>query len=168
MTLTCIAPAHHMTLTCTVILFLPSAMCEEEGWLGSPMDCLTEGQLWGKDHCLCGRGGHLLFGLFCCHILVEEKVSWSHFRGQHVSYHVIVTWLLPSRGLMPGLTFSNELISRDEGLHCDFACLMYKKLKHKPSPAKIRGIVCNAVEIEQEVSSLMGGLKARLVFEGSY
>ena len=52
---------------------------------------------------------------------------------------------------MSGLTFSNELISRDEGLHCDFACLMYKKLKHKPSPMRIRTIVCNAVEIEQEV-----------------
>lgn len=53
---------------------------------------------------------------------------------------------------MPGLTFSNELISRDEGLHCDFACLMYKKLKHKPSPSKIRHVILDAVAIEQEVS----------------
>ena len=54
---------------------------------------------------------------------------------------------------MPGLTFSNELISRDEGLHCDFACLMYSHLKHKPSPQKVTYIITNAVQIEQEVSS---------------
>ena len=54
---------------------------------------------------------------------------------------------------MPGLTFSNELISRDEGLHCDFACLLYSKLKHKPSPDTIRKLICNAVHIEQEVGS---------------
>ena len=53
---------------------------------------------------------------------------------------------------MPGLTFSNELISRDEGLHCDFACLMYKKLRHKPTPTKIKEIISDAVVIEQEVS----------------
>ena len=52
---------------------------------------------------------------------------------------------------MPGLTFSNELISRDEGLHCDFACLMYKKLKNKPSPQRVKEIVTQAVRIEQEV-----------------
>ena len=52
---------------------------------------------------------------------------------------------------MPGLTFSNELISRDEGLHCDFACLLYTKLKYKPSPERIRAIICDAVRIEQEV-----------------
>ena len=53
---------------------------------------------------------------------------------------------------MPGLTFSNELISRDEGLHCDFACLMFKHIVQKPSPAVIKQIVCEAVEIEQEVT----------------
>ena len=56
---------------------------------------------------------------------------------------------------MPGLTFSNELISRDEGLHCDFACLMYSKLKHKPSPEKIREVICDAVKIEQEVRMVL-------------
>ena len=54
-------------------------------------------------------------------------------------------------GLMPGLTFSNELISRDEGLHCDFACLLYNKLNHKPSPQKIQELIYDAVAIEQEV-----------------
>ena len=54
---------------------------------------------------------------------------------------------------MPGLTFSNELISRDEGLHCDFACLMYSHLKHKPSPEKVTHIITDAVKIEQEVDT---------------
>lgn len=51
---------------------------------------------------------------------------------------------------MPGLTFSNELISRDEGLHCDFACLMYSHLKNKPSQAAVHHIIRDAVVIEQE------------------
>lgn len=51
---------------------------------------------------------------------------------------------------MPGLTFSNELISRDEGLHCDFACLMYSHLKNKPSQEAVHHIIRDAVGIEQE------------------
>jgi ribonucleoside-diphosphate reductase subunit M2 len=47
-----------------------------------------------------------------------------------------IFWL-KKRGLMPGLTFSNELISRDEGLHTDFACLMFHHLKNKPSEERI-------------------------------
>ena len=56
------------------------------------------------------------------------------------------------RGLMPGLTFSNELISRDEGLHCDFACLLFSKLKHKLSSERVKSIITDAVSIEQDVS----------------
>ena len=63
----------------------------------------------------------------------------------------MITPLLILRGLMPGLTFSNELISRDEGLHCDFACLLFTKLVHKPSSQRIREIITDAVTIEQEV-----------------
>ena len=62
-----------------------------------------------------------------------------------------IFWL--KRGLMPGLTFSNELISRDEGLHCDFACLMFKHLVNKPSEETVRKIIMNAVEIEQVIDS---------------
>ncbi|KAJ6290119.1 hypothetical protein OIU78_025939 [Salix suchowensis] len=54
------------------------------------------------------------------------------------------------RGLMPGLTFSNELISRDEGLHCDFACLLYSLLRRKLSEEQVKGIVKDAVDIERE------------------
>lgn len=51
---------------------------------------------------------------------------------------------------MPGLTFSNELISRDEGLHTDFACLMFKHMVNKPSEERIKEIIIDAVQIEQE------------------
>jgi ribonucleoside-diphosphate reductase subunit M2 len=54
------------------------------------------------------------------------------------------------RGIMPGLTFSNELISRDEGLHTDFACLLYSKIKHKLSYEKVKQIIKDAVAIEKE------------------
>lgn len=54
---------------------------------------------------------------------------------------------------MPGLTFSNELISRDEGLHTDFACLLFSHLHHPPSPATVEKIVREAVVIEKEFLS---------------
>merc|ERR1711933_539293 len=52
-------------------------------------------------------------------------------------------------GLMPGLTFSNELISRDEGLHTDFACMLYKKSKNQIDDETMEEIVRSAVECEQ-------------------
>ncbi|KAL2554942.1 Ribonucleoside-diphosphate reductase small chain C [Forsythia ovata] len=51
---------------------------------------------------------------------------------------------------MPGLTFSNELISRDEGLHCDFACLLYSLLRMKLSEDRVKAIIADAVDIERE------------------
>lgn len=60
-----------------------------------------------------------------------------------------IFWL-KKRGLLPGLTFSNELISRDEGLHCDFACLMFHYLVNKPTQQRVTEIVVSAVRIEQE------------------
>ena len=51
---------------------------------------------------------------------------------------------------MPGLSFSNELISRDEGLHCDFACLLYGMLQEKLSTETIHKIISDTVEIEKE------------------
>ncbi len=58
--------------------------------------------------------------------------------------------LLTICGLMPGLCFSNELISRDEGMHCNFAYLMYSKLINKLPESRIVEIMSNAVEIEME------------------
>jgi ribonucleoside-diphosphate reductase subunit M2 len=60
-----------------------------------------------------------------------------------------IFWL-KKRGLMPGLTFSNELISRDEALHCEFAILLYSKLVKKIDKARIHEIIKEAVEIETE------------------
>ena len=51
---------------------------------------------------------------------------------------------------MPGLTFSNELISRDEGMHTDFACLLFSLLKTRPSKQLVEDIITQAVEIEKE------------------
>lgn len=51
---------------------------------------------------------------------------------------------------MPGLSFANELISRDEGLHCDFACLLYRELVNKLPENTVKEIIISAVEIEQE------------------
>lgn len=51
---------------------------------------------------------------------------------------------------MPGLTFSNELISRDEGLHCEFACLLYSMLENKLSEEAVHGIIRDAVSYEKE------------------
>ena len=54
------------------------------------------------------------------------------------------------RGLMPGLCFSNQLISRDEGMHCDFACLLYSKLRNKLSVETLYELIGDAVTIEKE------------------
>ncbi len=51
---------------------------------------------------------------------------------------------------MPGLSFANELISRDEGLHCDFACLLYKELKNPLPLETVQKVIKHAVEIERE------------------
>ena len=56
---------------------------------------------------------------------------------------------MPSTGLMPGLTFSNELISRDEGLHCRFACQLYSKLERKLSEGEIHKLIDHAVQVEK-------------------
>ncbi|XP_060042977.1 ribonucleoside-diphosphate reductase subunit M2 [Erinaceus europaeus] len=80
----------------------------------------------------------------------ERVVAFAAVEGIFFSGSFASIFWLKKRGLMPGLTFSNELISRDEGLHCDFACLMFKHLLHKPSEQRVREIIVNAVRIEQE------------------
>ncbi|GAB6028908.1 Ribonucleoside-diphosphate reductase subunit M2 [Chamberlinius hualienensis] len=80
----------------------------------------------------------------------ERIVAFACVEGIFFSGSFASIFWLKKRGLMPGLTFSNELISRDEGLHCDFACLMFSHLVNKPSPKRILKIVTDAVQIEQE------------------
>lgn len=80
----------------------------------------------------------------------ERVVAFAAVEGIFFSGSFAAIFWLKKRGIMPGLTFSNELISRDEGLHCDFACLMYSHLKHKPSQDRVYEIIKDAVIIEQE------------------
>lgn len=80
----------------------------------------------------------------------ERVVAFAAVEGIFFSGSFAAIFWLKKRGLMPGLTFSNELISRDEGLHCDFACLMFSHLVNKPSKERIIQIIKDAVVIEQE------------------
>ncbi|XP_076174453.1 ribonucleoside-diphosphate reductase subunit M2 isoform X1 [Ptiloglossa arizonensis] len=80
----------------------------------------------------------------------ERVVAFAAVEGIFFSGSFAAIFWLKKRGLMPGLTFSNELISRDEGLHCDFACLMFKHIVQKPSCEKVISIIKDAVRIEQE------------------
>merc|ERR1719367_457194 len=80
----------------------------------------------------------------------ERVVAYASVEGIFFSGSFASIFWLKKRGLMPGLTFSNELISRDEGLHTDFACLMFSHLKHKPSQDRVYEIISEAVEIEIE------------------
>lgn len=83
----------------------------------------------------------------------ERLVAFAAVEGIFFSGSFCSIFWLKKRGLMPGLSFSNELISRDEGLHCDFACLLYSKLVNKLSEDRIREIICDAVESEKEFVS---------------
>ena len=80
----------------------------------------------------------------------ERIIAFASVEGIFFSGSFAAIFWLKKRGVMPGLTFSNELISRDEGLHTDFACLMFKHLINKPTEARIKEIVTDAVKIEQE------------------
>merc|ERR1711982_18652 len=98
---------------------------------------------------------------------VQEKASWalqwmnrdSSFAERIVAFAAVegvlfsgsfcaIYWL-KKRGLMPGLTFSNELISRDEGLHAEFACLMYRSLKNPLPEDVVHAMIRGAVEVER-------------------
>lgn len=81
---------------------------------------------------------------FAHRLVAFAAVEGIFFSGSFCS----IFWL-KNRGLMPGLGHSNELISRDEGLHCDFACLIYSMLKNKLSKEEIYSIICDAVEAEK-------------------
>jgi ribonucleotide reductase beta subunit family protein with ferritin-like domain len=83
----------------------------------------------------------------------ERIVAFASVEGIFFSGSFCSIFWLKKRSLMPGLTFSNELISRDEGLHTDFACLIYKLLINKLSQDKIYQIILDAVKIEKEFVS---------------
>lgn len=80
----------------------------------------------------------------------ERLVAFASVEGIFFSGSFASIFWLKKKGLMPGLTFSNELISRDEGLHTDFACLLFSHLKNRPHPKIVERIIVEAVEIEKE------------------
>ena len=77
----------------------------------------------------------------------ERLVAFAAVEGIFFSGSFASIFWLKKRGLMPGLTFSNELISRDEGMHTDFACLLFSHLKRRPHPEIVRKIITEAVSI---------------------
>lgn len=96
-------------------------------------------------------------GSFAERLIAFAAVEGIFFSGSFCS----IFWL-KKRGMMPGLTFSNELISRDEGLHCDFACLLYQQHIKNPLPEDtVKEIIRHAVEIEKEFVS--DALPVRLI-----
>ncbi len=92
----------------------------------------------------------------------ERLIAFAAIEGIFFSGSFCSIFWLKKRGLMPGLSFSNELISRDEGLHCDFACLLYTKyITNKLPEQQVIDIIKNAVEIEQEF--IVDALPAALI-----
>lgn len=92
----------------------------------------------------------------------ERLVAFAAVEGIFFSGSFCSIFWLKKRGLMPGLAFSNELISRDEGLHCDFACLLYNQhVNNKLPKEKIVQIIRDAVEIEKEF--IIEALPVRLI-----
>jgi len=84
---------------------------------------------------------------------VSRLIAFAAIEGIFFSGSFCAIFWLKKRSLMPGLTFSNELISRDEGLHTDFACLLYSMMNNKLSKEAIYSIITEAVEIEKEFIS---------------
>lgn len=88
---------------------------------------------------------------------IDEAPSFAHrliafaaVEGIFFSGSFCAIFWLKKRGLMPGLTFSNELISRDEGMHCDFACLLYSMLENPLDKQEVQDIITEAVVFEKE------------------
>ena len=92
----------------------------------------------------------------------ERLIAFAAVEGIFFSGSFCSIFWLKKRGLMPGLTFSNELISRDEGLHCDFACHLYNEhISKKLTQKRIKEIILSALEIEKEF--ILEALPVRLI-----
>ncbi|ADA57859.1 ribonucleotide reductase subunit 2 [Anguillid herpesvirus 1] len=107
------------------------------------MPCIAKKAEWAK------RWTHDTNASFGERLVAFAAVEGIFFSGAFAA----IFWLKP-RGIMPGLIMSNEFISRDEGLHCDFACLLFKDhILGKPGYERVSQIVTEAVEIEKEFLS---------------
>jgi len=93
---------------------------------------------------------------FATRLMAFAVVEGVFFSGAFCSIYYF-----KSRGILPGLTLSNEFISRDEGLHCAFACLLYSKLMNKLSLTEAHNLVKEAVEIEKEF--IIDALPCRII-----
>jgi ribonucleoside-diphosphate reductase subunit M2 len=102
-------------------------------------DCIKKKGDWAQKWIKDNRSG------FATRLIAFACVEGIFFSGAFCSIY----WM-KKRGLMPGLTFSNELISRDEALHCEFAVLLYSKLVNKVKKSRVHEIIKEAVEIESE------------------
>lgn len=92
----------------------------------------------------------------------ERLIAFAAVEGIFFSGSFCAIFWIKKRGLMPGLTFSNELISRDEGLHTDFACLLYERhIVNKLPVERVHEILCEAVKIEKEF--VCGALPVKLI-----
>jgi len=85
-----------------------------------------------------------------CPSFAKRLIAFACVEGIMFSGSFCAIFWLKKRGLMPGLSFSNELISRDEGMHQDFAVLLFKYLKNRPTQAEVTAIVEEAVAFEKE------------------
>jgi ribonucleotide reductase beta subunit family protein with ferritin-like domain len=85
-----------------------------------------------------------------CPCFAKRLIGFACVEGIMFSGSFCAIFWLKKRGLMPGLSFSNELISRDEGTHQDFAVLLYKTLRHPLAQKEVESIIREAVDHEQE------------------
>mmetsp|Transcript_15478 Transcript_15478/g.62307 ORF Transcript_15478/g.62307 Transcript_15478/m.62307 type:complete len:192 (+) Transcript_15478:752-1327(+) len=106
------------------------------------MPCVREKADWALRWCDAAKAS-----------FAERLVAFAAVEGIFFSSSFCAIFWLKKRGLMPGLCFSNELISRDEGLHTDFACLLYSKLVAKLSQDRVAEIITAAVTIEHKFVS---------------
>lgn len=100
----------------------------------------------------------------------ERLVAFAAVEGIFFSSSFCSIYWLKHRKLMPGLSFSNELISRDEGMHCDFACMLYGKLNNKLESSVVEKIIKQAVDIECEFATVslpveLIGMNSKLMSE---
>eukprot|EP00884_Botryococcus_braunii_P011393 jgi/Botrbrau1/20254/Bobra.31_1s0040.2 len=100
--------------------------------------------------CIKKKAGWAMRWIGSTNSFAERLVAFACVEGIHFSGSFCAIFWLKKRGKMPGLSFSNELISRDEGLHTDFACLLYSYLKNPLPQEKVHQIVREAVELERE------------------
>lgn len=91
----------------------------------------------------------------------QRLVAFAAVEGISFSSSFCSIFWLKRTGFLPGLCFSNELISRDEGLHCDFACLLFSKLQNKPSEDTVKEIIMQAVDCE--VQFVQEALPVRMI-----